>query len=156
LVVVLLAAVIAIPRGRVATIKEPVHYDDWFFTVEKAGFSEPARAISPREQALPCDYVVTLRIENRARRVDLRFDPGTLELVDDQGDGRRYRWAPDEGGPASEPDVVVLKAGAAVTHEYHFAVPSNLKSPMLRFAARDRAALFLSYITGETAGIRLP
>ena len=78
--------------GTIAGPGSAIQLDDFAFRIE---------GTSRLDTSIPGAFVVRLRVENRARRVDFRFRPETAKLID--ADGRLL--APIEGSrdPAGSP-----------------------------------------------------
>jgi hypothetical protein len=117
----------------------PIQFDDFAFTVRGV---RTAEAIGEGERRLPARgrfTIVTLEVDNRAKRVSYQFKNSAALLVDDEG--RTYptsiagqnalnaeRGAPD---PCSAP----LPAGTSATTELAFDVPADVRPTRMRLAS---------------------
>jgi hypothetical protein len=72
---VLAAISLAIGRGRIVGLGQTMRIDDFNFTAQKVDRSAPPATVADGSLNL-VDYVVTLKIDNHARRVPFRGGPG--------------------------------------------------------------------------------
>jgi hypothetical protein len=103
-------------RDRIVGLNTPIRFDDFAYVVLNTKRAEAGRH--------PV-YLVTVQVQNNAKRVDYRYERGHIYLS--EADGRTYRPA----GAATAP-AVVLKAGARHTETLTFDVPADLREPSLR------------------------
>jgi hypothetical protein len=133
---VIVTVSLAAGRARTVGIGQPVQIDDFFFTVRDV--QRATRRVTGAGTTIEVvDYVVTLTIDNRARRVPFRFANQALVLIDTHG-GQAYHVLADRqraheaahGGP--QPDPLLLKPGESATRDYVFEVPADVVAPRLK------------------------
>ena len=133
---------LASPQGRVAKMGQTVQLDDFFFTVRDAKRLTTPKVDGHGNSAVLADYVVTLTIDNQAKRVPFRFSEQSLALIDTAGAGRVYHVDPErqraryEATTAKYADPLVLKAGESATQDYIFAIPAAHGRASLEIPAR--------------------
>jgi hypothetical protein len=160
--VVVIMAVLAMQRGRVITLGQTVRFDDSFFTVKEVKRSKSPSATLEANSAAPVDYIVTLAIDNKAKRVPFRFSDQSLVLFDRREPGRVYRVARDhqrayhDANGMNYSDPLVLKAGETATQDYVFSVPGNMVGPRLKFMPGGRIGETLGRLLGDYTEIQLP
>jgi hypothetical protein len=120
----------------VVGLNTPIRYDDFAFLALDGKRGDP-----------PTTYLVKLRVQNRARRVDFRFTPGMAVLVD--GSGHAYL-------PAAGFDEVVLKAGSSADVDLRYDVPADLRSPTLRILPGGMIGDAIETTLAGRKSIRLP
>jgi hypothetical protein len=132
-VIGVLVALIAMNRRNVsAGMNMPIQYDDFAFSVLDSRQVPDAPGVGPGL----IELVVTLKINNRARRVSFSFQDDWAVLCDKDGVEyhvsqrlqRAFEAEHGRGNPTARP----LPAGTAVTKELVFEVPAALRSPRLK------------------------
>lgn len=104
---VIIVVSLASPQ-RVLALGEDQCFDDWCIAVDDASRSEaPSRA----------EYVVTLRVSNRARRIAQRENGVVVYMLDEKG--RRFESA---ANPSAAPLNLLLQPGESVTMPRTFEV----------------------------------
>jgi hypothetical protein len=105
----------------------PIGYDDFAFEVI---------GVRPMVLGDRTYTVVTMRVHNRAKRVDFRFRPSTVVI--EGADGRMFRIDPEgqrrlgERRSGPDPCAVPLPAGTTGTTALAYALPDDLPSPLVR------------------------
>jgi hypothetical protein len=162
LVVVTLSLVLfAIRRDRLLAAGQTLQFDDFFFTLVDAKRSGPLDT-GPDLAADPMvRYVVTLKIDNRAKRVPFRFSDQSLAIIE-QTEGRRYYVnAADQKALLDAvgdhpPDPLFLKAGESATREYIIRVPAGVVAPRMRIAPGGWGGLIIDRLLMGTKEFQLP
>lgn len=123
---VIAAAVLAIGIGYVRSlpvdvvpIGKPVRQDDFTYTVTHVGKERKSEGVS---------YVVTIRVDNEAKRVDYVWNDDTAFVTDSAG--RRYRAV--ASSPAAVERAPILP-GAFALFDLTFDLPADAKNPTLRY-----------------------
>jgi hypothetical protein len=133
---VILTVSLAAGRARIVGVGQTVQIDDFFFTVRDVQRKAPP-VMGAGTTSERVEYVVTVTIDNRARRVPFRFNNQALVLIDTDG-GKAYRVdtarqrAHEEAHGGPQPDPLVLKPGESATRDYVFAVPVDVIAPRLK------------------------
>jgi hypothetical protein len=115
-------------RELVVGLNQEIQFDDFAFSAlgtRRAGDLGNDAASKPSEGAY---YIITLKVANHAKRVDFRFDPATVILVD--GSGREYRVSA-RGQAALDPTQSckeAIPAGASCVTELVFDVPAGISN----------------------------
>jgi hypothetical protein len=157
---VLATVALAVGRARVVGVGQTMQIDDFCFTVRNVHRSTAsASGAGPSPDLV--DYIITLTIDNRARRVPFRLANKALTLIDTQG-GKAYHVAADRqraheethGGP--QPDPLVLKSGESATRDYVFAVPAGLTAPRLNPMSGGAIGDTIDKVLGIYTEIQLP
>jgi hypothetical protein len=151
----------AIRRDRIQKQGQTIQFDDFFFTLKDVTCSQPnlleGRSASPRLVR----YIVTLTVDNRARRVPFRFNDQSLAIVD-QREGRRFYVDPaaqkahEEATGARVLDPLVLKAGESATKDYVFSVPADVVAPRMRIAPGGWTGLAIDRLLTGLKEFELP
>jgi hypothetical protein len=156
---VLAAVSLAIGRVRVVGVGQTVQIDDFFFTVRDVHRSTPAATAAAAPES--AEWVLTLAIDNRARRVPFRFSNQALIMIDPR-DGTVYHVAADRqraheeahGGP--QPDPLVLKPGESANRDYVFVIPANVAAPRLKPMPGGAFGDTIDKLLGVYTEIQLP
>ena len=126
-------------RDQVVGLRQDIKYDDFAFSVLDAR-SEGLAPSQDNESAGPGTVcVLTLKIENRARRVEYTFNDEVAVLVDERG--REYRPVRSDanspadggegaGGRCDEP----IPAGSSCTTDLTFELPPDARVSHLRIS----------------------
>jgi hypothetical protein len=104
----------------VVAIGKPVRQDDFLYTV--------TRVITHHEND-NFAYVVTIKVNNRARIVDYHWRDEIAYVTD--ASGRQYRAAPASSGGQDEP---AIPAGRSASYTLTFVLPASARTPMLRYS----------------------
>ena len=130
-VLVLMILVAFNRRNVTAGLNVPIRFDDFAFTVVAA--RKDVGEGLPEGRA---HYVVTLRVANRAKRVDFRFREEDVVLID--AAGREYRVSPaaqrahEAANGQIDPTAKPLAAGTVVLKDLIFDVPRDVEQPRMR------------------------
>lgn len=121
---------------RIIGLGERIHHDDFDYSVLRIG---KFRSLGSSTQPLAADgifYVVTLKVENNAKRVGHVWNDSMAYVVDEKGN--EYRPSPEgqkawdaAKGKASE-WLHNTPAGAAETTEIVYNLPVNIQDPCLK------------------------
>ena len=123
-------------RETVVGLNQEIQFDDFAFS---ALGTRKAAALGGDDAQKPSEgvyYLVTFKVANRAKRVDIEFNPMTTILVD--GAGREYRVsAPGqavlESIKAREGECKgAVPAGASCVTELVFDVPVDINNPHIK------------------------
>jgi hypothetical protein len=115
-------------------VRERIHHDDFAYSVRDV-------AIQPRIGQHSADpshtfWIVTFRVENRARRVDHRWRHDLAYVVDEQGNDYENdpvaQRALDGGQPIAFVDQHVTPAGGIEETRLVFELPTAAKTPYLK------------------------
>jgi hypothetical protein len=141
-------------------LNTPIHLDDFYFTVVSAGEDTSFSSAGLRPTTGNDLYFVTLRIDNRARRVPFTFSERSAALLD--GQGHTYHVEPAVqrkleairglGDPTASP----IPAGTSVTKELVFQVPVKTQRRRLSFQAGGLIGDFLESMIYGRKEIALP
>ena len=109
----------------------PIQQDDFVYVVTGVGRSAAIGSGASATKAKGEFYIVTIRVDNDARRVSFTWDERIPHIVDAEGD--RYDKSSD--GQAAL-DVIVkpkftVPAGQSATFQAVFDVPGDIKKPVL-------------------------
>ena len=106
------------PPMDIVPIGQPLRQDDFTYTVTRVLKERTADTVS---------YVVTIRVNNDAKRVDYRWSDDMVFVTD--AAGRRYRAA----APAASADRAAIPPGASAAYDLTFDLPADAMNPMLRY-----------------------
>ncbi len=115
----------------------PIRFDDFRFSV--LGSREAEWTVENRPRTF---LIVTLKVENQARRVPYRFDRRVAVMVGD--DGRESGISPegqailDRARGTPDPLTAPLPAGASATSELVFELPRTARNPRLKISHGGR------------------
>jgi hypothetical protein len=104
----------------VTQIGTPVRQDDFTYTVTRVVKVKKSENVS---------YVVTIRVDNEAKRVDYRWSDDIASVSDSTG--RRYRAVAASSSVAAE--RTPIPPGGSATYDLIFNLPADAKYPMLRY-----------------------
>jgi hypothetical protein len=160
-VLALIALTIAATRkSRTLSLNQTLQFDDFCFTVLEAGRlapdSAPPQRAGPEPSAV--DYLVRLKVDNKALRVPFNFGGESLAIVDAAGKLARV-WPAAErsaSGSSAPPALHVLKAGESLTFEYLFNLPPSLTDPRLRIAPGGWSGDVLEWLVFGRKEFQLP
>ncbi len=133
----MLGALAAFASGRppqAAAIGEPIRQDDFLYTVVGVAKMSSLGDDGRKTFAHGTFYVVSVDVENQARRVDYRWDPSIVYVVDAQG--RRYQvaLAAQEALEAAHPVDAIVPAGSSARFAVAFDLPRGIDHPALAFS----------------------
>ena len=109
----------------------PIQQDDFVYVVTGVGRSPEIANKVATAQAHGMFYIVTIRVDNDAKRVDFKWDERIPHIVDAQGD--RYDKSPD-GQAALDAAIkprYTIPAGQSSSFQAVFDVPANIVKPAL-------------------------
>jgi hypothetical protein len=104
----------------VVPIGKPVRQDDFTYTVTRVLKVQNADTVS---------YVVTIRVDNDAKRVDYRWSDDTAFVTD--AAGVRYRAIASKTAAAVQ--RAPIPPGASAEYDLAFSLPADAKNPMLHY-----------------------
>jgi hypothetical protein len=134
----LLLAVLATRKSRTLTLNQTLQLDDFCFTVVEARSlrAGPSTLTEAGGSPSAVDYLVRLKIDNKALRVPFTFGGQSLAIADAARTGALI-WPRAEGssvGQSTPPVPHVLKPGESATYDYVFTIPGDTRDPRLRIA----------------------
>jgi hypothetical protein len=157
LVVMLL---LSMRRNQTLGVGQTVQFDDFFFTVVDAERlpPDPARAKRPDQPPGRIDYLVRLKVENKAVRVPFKFGGQSLAFADLTATNPHVIPSAERSpsGELAPPVVHVLKAGESATYDYIFSLPENTNDLRLRIAPGGWSGDFLEWLFFGRKEFRLP
>src|SRR4029077_1007881 len=104
----------AIPVGT------PVRQDDFTYTVTRVVKEKSSENVA---------YVVTIRVDNEAKRVDFRWSDDIAFVTDSTG--KKYQAVMPS--PSVADDRPAIPPGESATYDLTFDLPADAKSPMLHY-----------------------
>ncbi len=130
--------ILATRQNRTLALRQTLQLDDFFFTPLEAKRlpADPSKAIQAQSASGRLDYLVKLKIENRARRVPFKFSGTSLAFADLTGK-QPLTWPAAErtgSGELHPPLLHELQAGESITIDYIFSLPPALEDLRLRLA----------------------
>jgi hypothetical protein len=122
------------PSTRVVAMGEPIQQDDFFYIV--AGVSKAKSIGSGETVALAHGvfYVATIEVANKALRVDYRWDPSIVYVID--ADGRKYQMSVEgqRALDAAHRQILIIPAGGSQSYQVAFDLPDRADHPALAFS----------------------
>jgi hypothetical protein len=120
----------SMPR-RLVALGTPIRQDDFVYTVTAVGRAPQISNGAASAKANGMFYLVTIRVDNHARRVDFKWDEKIPHIVD--AHGRRFDKS-TEGQAALDASVkprYSIPAGESRSFQAVFDVPENMDKPAL-------------------------
>ena len=119
--------------NRFVTLGTPIHQDDFVYTVTGVGRTPKISNSASRATAQGEFYIVSIRVDNDAKRVGFVWDERIPHIVDRQG--QRYDKSPagQAALDASLKPRFSIAPGDSSTFQAVFDVPSNIEKPALVF-----------------------
>lgn len=119
--------------NRFVALGTPIHQDDFVYTVTGVGRTPKISNSASYATAQGEFYIVSIRVDNDARRVGFVWDERIPHIVDDQG--HRYDKSPDGQAAldASLKPRFSIAPGDRNTFQAVFDVPPNIDKPALVF-----------------------
>jgi hypothetical protein len=153
-------AILATRRSRTLELHQTLQLDDFFFTIEDArplpdGSGAPTKSESDSAKV---NYLVRLKVENKAKRVPFRFDGNALWFVDLSGHSPMIRPSAERSssGELMAPTMHVLKAGDSTTTDYLFSLPPDQSNLRLRVMPGGALGDVLEWLFFGRKEFRLP
>jgi hypothetical protein len=118
-------------RDRVVPWNTPIQLDDFFFSV--VDVKEIPGAPTGQQR-----YVVSFKVDNRAKRVPYQFRREMVTAIDERD--RRFSISAagqrllDESRPGPDPCAAPLPAGRSAVTELVIDLPDDVREPGLKFA----------------------
>lgn len=111
----------------------PIQQDDFEYVVTAIGRTAQISNSSATAKANGIFYIVTIRVDNRARRVAFKWDERIPHIVDAQG--MRYDKSRDGQAAldAGAKPRYTIPAGQSATFQAVFDVPTDIEKPVLAF-----------------------
>jgi hypothetical protein len=109
----------------------PIQQDDFIYVVTGVGRTRAIGSGAAATKANGTFYIITIRVDNDAKRVDFKWDERIPHIVDAQGD--RFDKSP-EGQAALDASIkphFVVPAGQSASFQAVFDVPSDIQKPVL-------------------------
>jgi hypothetical protein len=160
LLALIVLAIMSIRKSQDLGLHQALQFDDFFFTVESAT-SLPQDSSQPeadRSAFQTVDYLVRIKVENKAKRVPFQFGGQTFAFLDLSGRYPRIRPSQErsKSGELTPPFAYVLKAGESVTVDYVFTLPPNLGDLRLRVMPGGPVGEFLEWMIFGVKQFQLP
>ncbi len=161
IVVGLLVMVILTTRqSRTLGLRQTLQFDDFFFTVLEAGRlpADSMKASQAKATSGSVNYLVKLKIENRARRVPFVFSGDSLAFADVTGKNGLSRPSAERtsSGELQSPVRHTLQAGESATIDYIFSLPPELENLRLRIAPGGWSGDLLEWLLFGRKEFQLP
>ncbi len=164
IVLIVLALIVlglmALRQNRTAGLGQTIRFDDFDFTVEQAsplsGTAGPSEAQRPAGDF--ADYVVRMRVDNRARRVPFTFSGQSFAFADLTGKHPRMRPSAElsPSGERLPPASRTLQAGESATVDYVFSLPPDHEDLRLRVLSSGPVGDLLEWLLFGTKQFKLP
>jgi hypothetical protein len=122
-------------QERIIEVNERIHHDDFEYRVTRFLVTDSIGSGNELKKAPGHFYIVTFEVENRAKRVNHRWNNTIAYIVDDQG--RTHENVPElqvllnRLQPFNYAEQHVTPAGAAETTRLVFDLPANISHPYL-------------------------
>ena len=116
---------------RFVPLGTPIQQDDFIYVVTGIGRTPTIGSGATTTKAKGTFYIVSIRVDNDAKRVAFKWDERIPHIVD--ADGQRYDKSP-EGQAALDAAVkprFTVPAGESATFQAVFDVPTNIRKPVL-------------------------
>jgi hypothetical protein len=160
IVLALLAlTVLATRRNRTFILNQTLQLDDFFFTVVDATrLPADLGNSTPADRSSQVNYLVRLKVENRALRVPFKFSGQSLAIAD-AADKTALVFPRAERNSSSEPaspTLHILKAGESLTTDYLFTLPPTFDDPRLRIAPGGWSGDLLEWLIFGRKDFQLP
>jgi hypothetical protein len=153
-------AILAPRQSRTLKTRLTLQLDDFCFTVEKAARlpADPSKSKQSESSTGRIDYLVTLKIENRARRVPCKFSGESLGCADLSGTKPLTRPSAERApsGELHPPVLHILQAGESRTLDYVFSLPPDLQDLRLRIAPGGWSGDLLEWLFFGRKEFQLP
>jgi len=119
---------------RVVAMGQPIQQDDFFYTVAGVSKAKSIGAGETRVNARGVFYVATIDVENKAIRVDYRWDPSIVYVVD--AGGRTYQMSVEaqRALDAAKRQSLIVPAGGQERYQVAFDLPDRVDHPALAFS----------------------
>jgi hypothetical protein len=127
-----LAYTVSTPRHFIA-LGSPVRQDDFVYVVTGVGRAPEISNGAAKARAAGVFYIVTIRVDNDAKRVSFRWDERIPHIVDAQG--HRYDKSTDGQAAldaATKPNFSIAP-GQSASFQAVFDVPADIAKPALAF-----------------------
>jgi hypothetical protein len=156
LVALVFLCLVATRRDRTLGLGQSVQYDDFRFTVVEA--NRLGQGPSPDLADDRDDYLVGLRIDNRAKRVPFQFRGDRLVLVDVEGKADPIRPSGERtaSGEMVALRTVVLQAGESATVDYLYSLPRDRSNLRLRVGIGGPVGDLIEWLVAGRTEFRLP
>lgn len=118
---------------RYVALGTPIQQDDFVYVVTAVGRTPQISNKSATAKANGIFYIVTIRVDNKARRVAFKWDERIPQIVNAQG--TRYDKSRDGQAAldaATKPSYTI-PAGQSATFQAVFDVPADIDKPVLAF-----------------------
>ena len=118
---------------RFVVLGTPIQQDDFVYVVTAVGRTPQISNRLATAKANGIFYIVTIRVDNQARRVAFKWDERIPHIVDAQG--TRYDKSHDGQAAldAATKPRYTIPAGQSATFQAVFDVPADIERPVLAF-----------------------
>lgn len=152
--------ILATRQSRTLGLRQTLQLDDFFFTPLEAERlpADPSKPGQAESFSGRLDYLVKLKIENRARRVPFKFSGESLAFADLTGKHPLTRPSAERtpSGEMQPPRLHILQAGESTTIEYVFSLPHDLENLRLRLAPGGWSGDLLEWLLFGRKEFQLP
>jgi hypothetical protein len=153
-------AILATRRSQTLGLHQPLQLDDFFFSIEDARPfpAAPVSATKGEPDPAKVEYLIRLKVENKALRVPFKFDGNALWFVDLSGKSPMIRPRAERlpSGEIAAPTLHVLKAGETTTTDYVFSLPPDQSKLRLRVMPGGAVGDVLEWLFFGRKEFRLP
>jgi hypothetical protein len=157
---VIVLGLMALRQNRTAGLGQTIRFDDFDFTVEHASPRSGSAGASgaQRPDADFSDYVIRMRVDNRAKRVPFKFSGQSFVFVDLTGKYPMMRPS-TELSPSRERLPLAsrtLQAGESATVDYVFSLPPDHENLRLKILSSGPVGDLLEWLLFGTKQFKLP
>lgn len=111
----------------------PVRQDDFVYTATAVGRTPAIANQAAHAKADGMFYIVTIHVDNNAKRVSFRWDEKIPHIVDGQGHRFEFSRAGQAALDADTHPRFSIPAGSSASYQAVFDVPADIASPVLVF-----------------------
>ena len=119
---------------RTVGIGQPIRQDDFLYTVVGISKAKSVGAGETRALAHGTFYVVIVEVANKALRVDYRWDPSIVYVVDAAGRKYQFSLEAQHALDAAKPVSNIIGAGASARYQVAFDLPADVDRPALAYS----------------------
>ncbi len=122
------------PPTRVVAMGQPIQQDDFFYTVAAVTKAKSIGAGETLARPHGVFYIATIEVENKALRVDYRWDPSIVYVID--GGGHKYQMSVEgqRALDAAHRQSLIIPAGGSEHYQVAFDLPDRADHPALAFS----------------------
>jgi hypothetical protein len=120
--------------ARVVAFGQPIRQDDFLYTVVGVAKAKSLSDGIGHVQAQGLFYVATVEVANKALRVDYRWDPAIVYVVDAAGHQYRFSLDGQRALDVSSARSPIVAPGATTRFQVAFDLPRQIDKPALAFS----------------------